>query len=64
MNELEIPSPCRQVCQLGTGDICLGCGRSLNEIAEWSAASSMRKLQICKQARIRIQLNNERHQDQ
>ncbi len=32
------PSPCRHVCRL-EGEVCLGCGRRLDEIAAWSTAS-------------------------
>ncbi|WP_409422809.1 DUF1289 domain-containing protein [Pseudaeromonas sp. ZJS20] len=31
-------SPCRQQCQL-VGDLCRGCGRTLQEIANWSVLS-------------------------
>ena len=31
-------SPCRHICQLDpAGDTCLGCGRTLDEIAGWGA---------------------------
>jgi predicted Fe-S protein YdhL (DUF1289 family) len=41
-------------CCLDDRDICLGCGRSLNEILEWSAASDERRLAICTGARDRL----------
>jgi len=39
-------SPCTGVCQLDAADICLGCGRSLAEIAAWSQADGPRRRQI------------------
>ena len=33
-------SPCRNICQLDpAGKVCLGCGRTLDEIAGWAAMS-------------------------
>jgi uncharacterized protein len=29
------PSPCTGVCRLSPDQVCLGCGRSLAEIAAW-----------------------------
>lgn len=28
-------SPCRQICRLGSDEICDGCGRTIGEIAVW-----------------------------
>lgn len=38
-----IESPCVRNCCLNDDDICLGCGRSLQEITRWSAASDADK---------------------
>jgi uncharacterized protein len=36
----NIASPCINVCDLDkTGQYCIGCGRSLDEIAGWALAS-------------------------
>jgi predicted Fe-S protein YdhL (DUF1289 family) len=29
-------SPCNQVCTLDGRDVCLGCGRTIEEIAAWA----------------------------
>jgi predicted Fe-S protein YdhL (DUF1289 family) len=29
-------SPCIRVCRLDSRDVCVGCGRTLDEIARWS----------------------------
>lgn len=46
-----VASPCVGVCQLNDEELCLGCGRSLAEIAEWSAASEQRRRDILDRAR-------------
>lgn len=58
MNEaprVTVPSPCRDICQLDAAEICLGCGRSLGEIAEWTSADNARRLQIRAVARARVE---------
>lgn len=42
----EIRSPCVKNCCLDREDICLGCGRSLDEIVRWGDANTPEKLQI------------------
>ena len=32
----QIPSPCTGVCRLDDDEVCLGCRRSVSEIAAWS----------------------------
>jgi predicted Fe-S protein YdhL (DUF1289 family) len=49
-----VSSPCRDICRLDEARICIGCGRSLGEIEEWSRAGRDRRLQICAQARVRL----------
>jgi uncharacterized protein len=51
-----VPSPCRDVCQLDAAGVCIGCGRSIAEITEWSRAGRERRLQICAHARARVEL--------
>ncbi|MES2491634.1 MAG: DUF1289 domain-containing protein [Pseudomonadota bacterium] len=49
-------SPCINICQLDEADICVGCGRSLNEIGEWSVVESSRKQAICEAAAHRLKM--------
>jgi uncharacterized protein len=36
----DIPSPCIDVCDVdSSGKYCIGCGRSMDEIASWLSAS-------------------------
>ncbi len=41
----KVISPCIKICTL-QNNFCIGCGRSTQEIAEWSKATSERKKQI------------------
>ena len=57
----EPASPCISVCELSSAQICLGCGRSLDEIAAWSQASATQKLHIIDLARARLAEKNKEH---
>lgn len=46
-------SPCIGVCTLSREKVCVGCFRSLDEIAVWPAASDARREQIVAAARER-----------
>ena len=35
----SIESPCVNVCVMDAADLCLGCGRTIDEIAGWSSGS-------------------------
>jgi len=39
-------SPCVGVCYLDARQLCRGCHRHIDEIAEWTRASSARRIQI------------------
>jgi uncharacterized protein len=41
-----VPSPCVDICRLNEQGLCVGCRRTLGEIAEWSQASDARRLEI------------------
>jgi predicted Fe-S protein YdhL (DUF1289 family) len=41
-----VASPCVDVCRLDNQGLCIGCRRTLGEIAEWSQASDARRLEI------------------
>ncbi|MDF3195402.1 DUF1289 domain-containing protein [Pseudomonas sp. 1928-m] len=51
----EVASPCRRQCCLDGQDICLGCGRTLQEILDWGNADMARKRAICAAAEARLQ---------
>ncbi len=41
-----VASPCINICRLDAQGLCVGCRRTLSEIAEWSAASDARRREI------------------
>ncbi len=48
-----VPSPCVRNCCLDERDVCLGCGRSLDEIRVWSEADDAERLSILERAAAR-----------
>jgi predicted Fe-S protein YdhL (DUF1289 family) len=42
----QVPSPCVRNCCLDQQDVCLGCGRSLDEIRVWSEAGDAERQAI------------------
>lgn len=55
----DIVSPCIRNCCLDDHDICVGCGRSLSEIARWSTSNNSEKQFILSAAAERRQLRAE-----
>lgn len=51
-------SPCVRNCCLDQQDICLGCGRHVDEIIEWHSANVPRRTQILQQAQSRLAQHN------
>lgn len=47
-------SPCVRKCTLNEQDMCLGCGRMLNEITTWTSYSEKRRTEIMKNCVQRI----------
>jgi len=44
---VHVPSPCENVCQIDPGSgLCIGCRRTLREIADWLEMSSEQKLAV------------------
>lgn len=55
VNKQPVASPCISVCDLNEQEICLGCGRSLQDIADWSAADEPQRAAIVNNAAKRMQ---------
>jgi uncharacterized protein len=50
-----VPSPCVDICRLDAQGLCVGCRRTMREIAEWPNASDERRREILRElARRRI----------
>jgi len=44
---VHIPSPCQNVCQMDpTSGLCLGCRRTLQEIADWLEMAPEQKVAV------------------
>ncbi|MCH2176500.1 MAG: DUF1289 domain-containing protein [Lentisphaeria bacterium] len=46
-------SPCIQVCKLNKENLCIGCFRSIDEIAFWIDLSEEEQKEVVKQCQIR-----------
>jgi predicted Fe-S protein YdhL (DUF1289 family) len=59
--EPPVQSPCVGICQLdGAGRYCIGCLRSLQEIADWRTASNdQRRLILARIERERSRADNQ-----
>ena len=51
---MPISSPCVRNCCLDDKDICLGCGRSVEEISRWGDAEDVEKSEILNISKKRI----------
>jgi len=51
---LPIPSPCVQICRLNAEQVCIGCGRSVREVAEWASMSREEKIAALDSSRQRL----------
>ena len=50
---MKIASPCIRNCCLDEADVCIGCGRTVEEIIRWGDASEIEKKQILIEAKQR-----------
>jgi hypothetical protein len=53
-------SPCVRNCCLDEQQVCLGCGRTLQEILDWHAADAEQRLGILERADARIRARRTR----
>lgn len=49
-----IESPCVHNCCLDKKDVCIGCGRTLDEIKGWQAATNSEKIVILEKSLTRV----------
>lgn len=43
---MSISSPCMNICQLDSQDVCIGCLRTRDEIARWTRMTEGERLSI------------------
>ena len=49
----RVASPCIKVCVLDARSVCVGCGRTIDEITQWARLTDEQQLLIVEQARQR-----------
>jgi len=49
-----VPSPCVRLCTLDDDDMCVGCGRTLDDIRRWQAMPDADKAACVARARQRL----------
>ncbi len=59
-NSPSVQSPCVRNCCLDDGEICMGCGRSLDEILRWGRATTDQREIILRDAATRRDLQKPR----
>jgi predicted Fe-S protein YdhL (DUF1289 family) len=47
---MTVESPCVRNCCLDKQDVCLGCGRTIDEIIRWGDANDTEKILILKKS--------------
>ena len=57
---MTIESPCVRNCCLDQQDVCLGCGREIEEIIRWGGASDEEKKKILVDSKERIKKRESR----
>ncbi len=55
MTASTVPSPCVRLCTLNDDDMCVGCGRTLDDIKAWTAMRDEQRRDCVSQARARLQ---------
>jgi len=50
----EVASPCVRSCCLDDDDVCIGCGRALDEIVAWGTADDPTRRAILERSRERV----------
>ena len=59
--DADIPSPCVGICCVGADGVCIGCFRTVMELAGWSGASIEEKRAIVERCRLRAKaITNQR----
>jgi predicted Fe-S protein YdhL (DUF1289 family) len=48
-----VDSPCIGICKLDPAQVCIGCGRHVNEIIAWPYSTEAEQQEICERARKR-----------
>ena len=51
---MEVQSPCIDICTLDRDEVCIGCGRHIDEVVAWGTAPDELKRRILEAAERRL----------
>ena len=46
MDDKSLNSPCINICELNDQDVCIGCYRTITEIAHWNQYGDLQKKEV------------------
>lgn len=50
-----VASPCNRICRIDDASgLCIGCGRTLDEIARWTSMGEAERRQVCERLPARL----------
>ena len=52
-----VESPCKKLCALNADDVCVGCGRTREEIGAWTMMTDATRSEVKTLAKQRLQKN-------
>ncbi|NDB68341.1 MAG: DUF1289 domain-containing protein [Methylocystaceae bacterium] len=55
-----VESPCKKLCALNADDVCLGCGRTREEIGAWTMMTDASRSKVKTLAKQRLQTLGQR----
>ena len=56
-----VESPCKKLCALNADDVCVGCGRTREEIGAWTMMTDATRSEVKTLAKQRLQTLGQRH---
>ena len=51
---MSVESPCVKICKLNQNNVCIGCGRILEEIAKWAVLTDQEKQLVLNRINARL----------
>ena len=55
---MKVLSPCINICKLNSDNMCVGCYRTIEEIASWTKLSDAEKIKILSYKNDRVNRNS------
>ncbi len=51
---MTVESPCVRICKLSANNVCIGCGRTVEEIAKWTVLTDHEKQAVLDRINARL----------